>query len=67
MRPRPIVFVVIDGFSFGDPKHICNAYELATTPTFDRLRKECPVAMLECGGERSDYPRGRSGTPRSAT
>ncbi len=58
---RPGLLVVLDGFSFGDPRNICNAYELARTPTFDRLRKECPVAMLECGGERVGLPPGQMG------
>ena len=58
---RPGLLVVLDGFSFGDPRNVCNAFELAKTPTFDRLRKECPVAMLECSGERVGLPPGQMG------
>jgi 2,3-bisphosphoglycerate-independent phosphoglycerate mutase len=52
---------VLDGFSFGNPADICNAFELAATPTFDRLRKEAPVTMLECCGERVGLPPGQMG------
>jgi 2,3-bisphosphoglycerate-independent phosphoglycerate mutase len=58
---RPGLLVVLDGFSFGDPRNVCNAYELAATPTFDRLRKECPAAMLGCSGERVGLPPGQMG------
>ncbi|MHB1261945.1 MAG: 2,3-bisphosphoglycerate-independent phosphoglycerate mutase [Thermoplasmatota archaeon] len=58
---RPGLLIVIDGFSFGDPRSICNAYEIAATPTFDRLRKECPVAMVECSAERVGLPPGQMG------
>ena len=61
-RPkRPGLLVVIDGFGFGDPKNICNAFEVARTPTFDRLRKTCPVVDVECGGERVGLPKGQMG------
>jgi 2,3-bisphosphoglycerate-independent phosphoglycerate mutase len=55
------LLVVIDGFGFGDPTNICNAFELAQTPTFDRLRKTCPVVEVECGGERVGLPKGQMG------
>jgi 2,3-bisphosphoglycerate-independent phosphoglycerate mutase len=58
---RPGLLVVLDGFSFGDPANVCNAFALARTPTFDRLRRECPVTMLECGGERVGLPPGQMG------
>ncbi|MEA3137662.1 MAG: 2,3-bisphosphoglycerate-independent phosphoglycerate mutase [Thermoplasmata archaeon] len=60
-KKRPGLLVVIDGFGFGDPKNICNAFELAKTPTFDRLRRECPVVDVECGGERVGLPKGQMG------
>jgi 2,3-bisphosphoglycerate-independent phosphoglycerate mutase len=58
---RPGLLVVLDGFSFGDPTNICNAFELAKTPTFDRLRREAALTMLECGGERVGLPKGQMG------
>ena len=58
---RPGLLVILDGFAFGDPKDICNAVEIARTPTFDRLRKECPVADLACMGERVGLPAGQMG------
>lgn len=62
VRPkRPGLLVVLDGFGFGDPRNICNAFELAATPTFDRLRKECPIVDVECGGERVGLPKGQMG------
>ncbi len=62
VTPRhPGLLIVLDGFAFGDPGHICNAFELAATPTFDRLRKECPVVHVECGGERVGLPKGQMG------
>jgi 2,3-bisphosphoglycerate-independent phosphoglycerate mutase len=62
VQPRhPGLLIVLDGFGFGDPKNICNAFELANTPTFDRLRKECPVVDVECGGERVGLPKGQMG------
>ena len=58
---KPGLLIVLDGFAFGDPKHLCNAYEIAKTPTFDRLRKECPVVDLACMGERVGLPPGQMG------
>lgn len=58
---RPGLLIVIDGLAFGDPNHICNAFELAKTPTFDRLRRECPVVELACMGERVGLPPGQMG------
>jgi 2,3-bisphosphoglycerate-independent phosphoglycerate mutase len=58
---RPGLLVILDGFAFGDPTSPCNAVALATTPTFDRLRRECPVVDLECSGERVGLPPGQMG------
>ncbi|MEK6976133.1 MAG: 2,3-bisphosphoglycerate-independent phosphoglycerate mutase [Candidatus Thermoplasmatota archaeon] len=58
---KPGLLIVLDGFAFGDPKHLCNAFELAKTPTFDRLRKDCPVVDLACMGERVGLPSGQMG------
>jgi 2,3-bisphosphoglycerate-independent phosphoglycerate mutase len=58
---RPGLLVVLDGFSFGNPANPCNAFALAATPTFDRLRRDGPVTMLECGGERVGLPPGQMG------
>jgi 2,3-bisphosphoglycerate-independent phosphoglycerate mutase len=58
---RPGLLIVLDGFAFGDPQHVCNAYELAATPTFDRLRKECPVVELACSGEAVGLPPNQMG------
>jgi 2,3-bisphosphoglycerate-independent phosphoglycerate mutase len=60
-KHRPALLIVLDGFAFGDPKHPCNAFELASTPTFDRLRKGCPTVELECSGERVGLPPGQMG------
>jgi 2,3-bisphosphoglycerate-independent phosphoglycerate mutase len=58
---RPGLLIVLDGFAFGDPKHLCNATEIAKTPTFDRLRKQGPVVELACMGERVGLPPGQMG------
>lgn len=55
------MLIVLDGFSFGDPRSLCNAYALAKTPTFDRLRKDCPVTMLACSGEAVGLPPNQMG------
>jgi 2,3-bisphosphoglycerate-independent phosphoglycerate mutase len=60
-RHRPGLLIVLDGFSFGDPKNVCNAFELAHTPTFDRLRREAPWVYVACSGERVGLPPGQMG------
>jgi 2,3-bisphosphoglycerate-independent phosphoglycerate mutase len=58
---QPGLLVILDGFAYGDPDHPCNAVALANTPTFDRLRRECPVAMLRNNGEHVGLPPGQMG------
>ncbi len=58
---RPGLLVILDGFAFGDPDHVCNAFELAATPTFDRLRRDCPVVELACSGEAVGLPPNQMG------
>ncbi len=58
---KPALLIVLDGFSFGDPKNVCNAFELAATPTFDKLRATCPWVYVEACGERVGLPKGQMG------
>ncbi len=58
---RPGLLVILDGFAFGDPKSICNAVELAATPTFDRLRRECPWTEVDASGPAVGLPPGQMG------
>ncbi|HLF16376.1 MAG TPA: 2,3-bisphosphoglycerate-independent phosphoglycerate mutase [Candidatus Thermoplasmatota archaeon] len=60
-KHRPGLLVVLDGFAFGDPKNACNAVALAKTPTFDRLRRECPWTELEASGPAVGLPPGQMG------
>jgi 2,3-bisphosphoglycerate-independent phosphoglycerate mutase len=60
-KRRPGLLVVLDGFAFGDPANPCNAFALARTPTFDRLRREAAVTELACMGERVGLPPGQMG------
>ena len=60
-KHRPALLIVLDGFAFGDPANPCNAFELARTPTFDRLRRECAWTQLKCSGEAVGLPPGQMG------
>lgn len=62
IKPKqPALLIILDGFAFGDPKNICNAFEIAKTPTFDRLRKTCPVVEIACSGEAVGLPPNQMG------
>ena len=61
VKHRPGLLVVLDGFAFGDPEHACNAFAIARTPTFDRLRREAVVTELRCMGESVGLPPGQMG------
>ncbi len=58
---KPALLIVLDGFSFGDPKNPCNAFELAKTPTFDKLRATCPWTYVEASGVRVGVKDGQMG------
>jgi 2,3-bisphosphoglycerate-independent phosphoglycerate mutase len=61
-RPhRPGLLVILDGFAWGDPGHVCNAYEKANAPTFRRLRSTCPNVDLLNNGPDVGLPVGQMG------
>jgi len=57
---RAVLLVVIDGFAFGKSGHICNAVEIAKTPTFDRLRQG-PWTEVQNFGPDVGLPPGQMG------
>ncbi|MEK6985634.1 MAG: 2,3-bisphosphoglycerate-independent phosphoglycerate mutase [Candidatus Thermoplasmatota archaeon] len=58
---KPALLIVLDGFSFGDDKNPCNAFALAKTPTFDKLRATSPWAYVQASEERVGLPKGQMG------
>jgi 2,3-bisphosphoglycerate-independent phosphoglycerate mutase len=58
---RPALLVILDGFAWGDARHVCNAVELARTPCFDRLRATCPNVELHNNGPHVGLPPGQMG------
>jgi 2,3-bisphosphoglycerate-independent phosphoglycerate mutase len=58
---RPALLIILDGFAWGDGRHICNAVKLAHTPTFDRLRSTCPNVELRNNGPPVGLPPGQMG------
>lgn len=49
-RPRPVILLFLDGWGVA-PMTEANAIASAKTPTFSRLLKEYPVAVLETGAK----------------
>ena len=59
--PYPLVaLVILDGWGIALPGP-GNAVELADTPVFDRLRRDCPHARLAASGEAVGLPDGQMG------
>jgi 2,3-bisphosphoglycerate-independent phosphoglycerate mutase len=58
---RPALLIVLDGFAWGDERHVCNAVRLARTPCLDRLRATCPNVELHNNGPRVGLPPGQMG------
>ena len=60
-RAYPLVaLVILDGWGLA-PAGPGNAVELAETPVFDRLRRDCPHAQLDASGEAVGLPAGQMG------
>src|SRR5581483_3737262 len=60
-RTYPLVaLVILDGWGIA-PAGPGNAVELANTPVFDRLWRECPHAQLIASGEAVGLPDGQMG------
>ena len=55
-----VALVILDGWGIAPPGP-GNAVELAETPVFDRLWRECPHAQLEASGEAVGLPEGQMG------
>ncbi|HZQ66018.1 MAG TPA: 2,3-bisphosphoglycerate-independent phosphoglycerate mutase [Gaiellaceae bacterium] len=61
MKPVPLVaLVILDGWGCA-PAGPGNAVELADTPVFDRLWRECPHTTLQASGEAVGLPPGQMG------
>jgi 2,3-bisphosphoglycerate-independent phosphoglycerate mutase len=58
---RPALLIVLDGFAWGDERHVCNAVRLAKTPCLDRLRATCPNVELRNNGPAVGLPPGQMG------
>ena len=52
---RPVMLVILDGWGWRD-EVADNAVRLANTPNFDRLRAECPYALLGASGKDVGLP-----------
>jgi 2,3-bisphosphoglycerate-independent phosphoglycerate mutase len=59
-RRQPVVLVILDGWGCA-PAGPGNAVELAETPVFDRLWRECPHTTLKASGEAVGLPPGQMG------
>ncbi len=60
MAPRPVMLVILDGWGWRDDP-ADNAVRQARTPTFDRLWRECPHALLRTSGGDVGLPDGQMG------
>src|SRR5215210_3150172 len=56
----PVVLVVLDGWGYRQERE-GNAIELASTPTWQRLWRSCPRALLESSGLAVGLPEGQMG------
>jgi len=57
---RPVILMVLDGFGYSESL-TSNAVKIAKTPTWDRLWKSQPTALLECSGTVVGLPAGQMG------
>ena len=58
--PRPVVLVVCDGWGVREER-AGNAIALASTPAYDRLRRDFPYTILSASGEDVGLPAGQMG------
>ena len=58
--PRPVVLVICDGWGVREEKD-GNAIALASTPHYDRLRRDFPNTTLSASGEDVGLPAGQMG------
>lgn len=59
-RPKPVMFVILDGWGWRE-EEADNAVRQASTPCFDRLWSECPHNFLHTCGEDVGLPHGQMG------
>ena len=59
MKPTNLL-IVLDGWGYREETAF-NAIAQAHTPTWDRLCRVCPTALLECSGEHVGLPHGQMG------
>ena len=59
-RPRPVVLTVMDGWG-ENPNPENNAVAMASTPNFDRLRREYPHTLIRTDGPFVGLPEGQMG------
>jgi 2,3-bisphosphoglycerate-independent phosphoglycerate mutase len=59
-RVSLVALVILDGWGIA-PAGPGNAVELADTPVFDRLWRDCPHTQLEASGEAAGLPPGQMG------
>src|SRR5215475_12969219 len=57
---RPVMLVVLDGWGWREDK-ADNAVLQARTPTFDRIRANCPHSLLRTSGKDVGLPNGQMG------
>ncbi len=57
---RPVVLCILDGFGYREPA-ADNAISIAKMPTWQKLWKDCPHALLEASGEAVGLPVGQMG------
>jgi 2,3-bisphosphoglycerate-independent phosphoglycerate mutase len=57
---RPVALIILDGFGLA-PEGPGNAVAAASTPSFDRFRRECPSTSLAASGKAVGLPEGQIG------
>ena len=59
-RPRPVALLILDGFGHREATD-GNAIAAASTPNWDRLKREGRHALIDTSGERVGLPQGQMG------
>src|SRR5262247_4150063 len=59
-RPKPVVLCILDGWGHR-PQHDNNAIELARTPAWHAMMRECPHALIDASELHVGLPEGQMG------
>ena len=54
------ILIITDGIGYS-PNSTCNAFEMADTPTYDKLFKNTPYSLIHTYGEHVGLPKGQMG------